>query len=416
MVDFTAEQTDAIERGVRYFDNFEFNRQEVFRLFGAAGTGKTTLAKEIAKRTNRRVSFMAYTGKAAMVLTVKGANATTIHKGIFIPRGSATAAYQEELSRYDEMQDGPEKHELGRKLDSQKKALNQPVFVPKDITEFPRDTAWILDEVSMVDKFIGESVLNLGFPTIAMGDPFQLKPVAGEGFFTNAKPDVMLKAIHRQAAGNPVLRLATAIRPVSGGGGGRALTLPYGSLGDSKIVRAMTPAEYAEYDQVLCGTNKTRIMANAAFRRMQKRTKVLEVGEKLICLQNNYEIAGALNGSMWKVEECRYEEKGAHKYYRCTLSSLDMPGDVLRNVQVHVMPLLEGTPLHQKFWLPAMSGNKDALVMTYGYAITVHKAQGSEWGSVALVDEWSRQDHQYVNWLYTGVTRAAKRVTIVRKE
>ena len=416
MVDFTPEQSDAIERGVRYFDNFEFNRQEVFRLFGAAGTGKTTLAKEIAKRTGRRVMFMAFTGKAAMVLTVKGAPASTIHKGIFIPRGSATAAYQEELSRYDEMQDGPEKHELGRKLDGQKKALNQPVFVPKDISEFPRDTAFALDEVSMVDKFIGESLLHYGFPVLAMGDPYQLKPVAGEGFFTNAKPDVLLKAIHRQAAGNPVLRLATAIRPKAGGGGGRALDLPYGSLGSSRIVRSMRPEEYAEYDQVLCGTNKTRIMANAAFRRMQKRTKVLEPGEKIIVLQNNYELSNVLNGSMWRVEACRFEEKGPHKYYRCNLSSLDMPGETLRNVQVHVMPLLEGTPQFQKFWLPAMTGNKDAIVATYGNAITVHKAQGSEWKSVALVDEWSKSDAQYVNWLYTGVTRASERVTIVRKE
>ena len=205
------------------------------------------------------------------------------------------------------------------------------------------------------------------------------------------------------------------IRPVSGGGGGRALTLPYGSLGDSRIVRSMKPAEYAEYDQVLCGTNKTRIMANAAFRRMQKRTKVLEPGEKIIVLQNNYELSNVLNGSMWRVEACRFEEKGPHKYYRCNLSSLDMPGETLRNVQVHVMPLLEGTPQFQKFWLPAMTGNKDAIVATYGNAITVHKAQGSEWKSVALVDEWSKSDGQYVNWLYTGVTRASERVTIVRK-
>ncbi len=138
-MDFSAEQIDAIERGVRYLDNFEFNRQEVFRLFGPAGTGKTTLAKEIAKRTNRRVGFMAYTGKAALVLASKGCDdAATIHKTIFIPRGSATKQYQEELSSYDAMQDGPEKHELGRKLENQKQALNAPIFVAKDISEFPR--------------------------------------------------------------------------------------------------------------------------------------------------------------------------------------------------------------------------------------------------------------------------------------
>ena len=408
MVDFTSEQRSAIDRGTAYLDNFEFNRQEVFRLFGPAGTGKTTLAKEITRRTNRKVMFMAYTGKAAMVLTTKGAPATTIHKGLFVPRGSATAAYQEELSSYEAMSDGPEKNELGRKLENQKQALNAPVFVPKDISEFPRDTAFLLDEVSMVDKFIGESTLFYGFPVIALGDPFQLKPVAGEGFFTNAKPDVLLENIHRQAAGSSVLRLATFIRQ------GGALKLPYGSLGDSRIVRGMKPAEYAEYDQVICGKNKTRIQVNHAFRRMQSRKKVLEVGEKLICLQNNYERL-VMNGSMWRVESCQFEQRGPHKYYKCDLSSLDMPGESLRGAMIHVMPLLEGLPSHQKFWLPQMSGNAEGLVMTYGSAITGHKSQGSEWKSVALIDEWSKDDSQYMNWLYTCTTRASERITIVRK-
>ena len=409
MVNFTPEQQSAIDRGVAYLDNFEFNRQEVFRLFGPAGAGKTSLAKEIAKRTNRRVSFMAYTGKAALVLVTKGCiGAATIHKTIFVPRGSATKAYQEELSNYEGMSDGPEKNELGRKLESQKKSLNAPIFVPKDISEFPRDTAWIMDEVSMVDKFIGESALHYGFPVIALGDPYQLKPIAGEGFFTNAKPDVLLEEIHRQAAGSSVLRLATFIRK------GGALKLPYGSLGESRIVRSMKPEEYADFDQVICGKNKTRIQVNHAFRRMQGRTKVLEIGEKLICLQNNYERL-VMNGSMWKVETCQYEERGKHRYYKCDLSSLDMPGEVLRSAMIHVMPLLEGLPQHQKFWLPQMTGNDEALVMTYGSAITGHKSQGSEWKSVALIDEWSKEDAQYINWLYTCTTRASERITIVRK-
>lgn len=408
-MEFTPAQQDAIAKGVNYFDNFEFRRQEVFRIFGYAGTGKTTLAKEIAAKTGRRVSFMAFAGKAARVLVTKGCiNATTIHKTIFEPRGTAIKAYQESLNEWEIMTDGPEKEERGRELEKAKAALNAPTFVPKDLREFPRDTAWICDEVSMVDKYIGESLLAYGFPLIVLGDPAQLPPVAGEGFFTNSKPDVLLTEIHRQAAQSPVLRLATAIRA------GRALNLPYGSLGDSRVVRSLRPAEYGEYDQVLCGMNKTRIAVNHAFRKMMKRTGVLEEGEKIICLQNNYEV-GVMNGSMWKVIRVVQEERGKHKYLRCDLQSLDIVGERLNNVMLHLMPFLEGTQDHQKFWTPMLTGNPEGLVMTYGSAITTHKAQGSQWKSVAIIDEWMRSDAKYANWLYTAVTRAAERVTIVRK-
>jgi ATP-dependent exoDNAse (exonuclease V) alpha subunit len=413
---FTPEQVNAIEQGVNYLDNFEFNRKEVFRIFGYAGTGKTTLAQEIAKRSKLRIQFMAYTGKAALVLASKGCvNAATIHKTIFVPRGTAVKEYKDQLDTWEAMEAGPEKDTLGRKLETSKQSLNSPIFIPKDLSEFPRDMAFACDEVSMVDKFIGESMLRYGFPVIVLGDPAQLKPIAGEGFFTNAKPDVLLRHIHRQAAGNPVLRLATAIRPKDMDGGGRALTLPYGSLGDSRIVKSLRPAEYAEYEQILCGKNATRIAVNHAFRKMLKRTKVLEEGEKLICLQNNYEV-GVMNGGMWKVLRAEFVERGPHKYYRCDLQSLDMRGERLTGVMVHVMPFLEGTTHHMKFWTPMLTGNPEGLVMTYGSAITVHKSQGSQWKNGVLIDEWSRSDHQYPNWLYTGVTRFAERITIVRKE
>lgn len=410
MPEFTPMQTEAIEKAVHYADNFEFLHQEIFRLFGFAGTGKTTILQEIALRMKRRAQFMAFAGKAAMVLISKGcSNATTIHKSIYEPRGSAIKHYQEELEMWEAMPDGSEKAELGRRLEDMKVALNRPTFVLKDIREFPRDTLWVCDEVSQVDKIIGEDLLSYGFPIIACGDPAQLKPVAGEGFFTNAKPDVLLTEIHRQEAGNPVLRLATAVR------NGRALTLPYGHMGDSYIVKSLPINEYAQFDQVLCGMNKTRIAVNNAFRKMMKRTRVLEEGEKIICLQNNYEV-GVMNGSTWKVITAVPQTIGRFMYYRCDLMSLDMRGERLTNVLLHTMPFLEGTQHHEKFWTPMLTGQPTALVMTYGNAITVHKAQGSQWDSVVLIDEWSRSDSNYPNWLYTGITRAAKKITIVRRE
>lgn len=410
MPEFTPSQLDAIEKAVEYVDNFEFRRQEIFRLFGFAGSGKTTILQEIAKRMKRRAQFMAYAGKAAMVLQSKGClGATTIHRMIYVPRGSAVKDYEENLHIWEAMPEGAEKSELGRRLEEQKQALGRPAFVLRSIHEFAKDICWICDEVSQVDRTIGEDLLSFGFPIIACGDPAQLRPVAGEGFFTNAKPDVLLTEIHRQEAGNPVLRLATAIRA------GRHLNLPYGHMGDSYVVQALPPREYQNFDQVLVGMNKTRTAVNNAFRKMMKRTRVVEPGEKLICLANNYEVS-VMNGSTWIVESCRPETRGRWQYYRANLRSLDMPNDTLRSVLIHTMPFLEGTSHHQQYWTPMLTGQADALVMTYGYAMTVHKAQGSQWDSVAVIDEWQRSSKDYQNWLYTAVTRAAKRVTIIRRE
>src|SRR5262252_10348710 len=59
---------------------------QVFRLFGYAGTGKTTLAKHVAEGVDGKVVFAAFTGKAALVMRRKGcAGASTIHSLIYKP-------------------------------------------------------------------------------------------------------------------------------------------------------------------------------------------------------------------------------------------------------------------------------------------------------------------------------------------
>ncbi len=49
----------AIEQWLKHGD------QQVFRLFGYAGTGKTTLAKEVAQYVDGTVLYCAFTGKAS---------------------------------------------------------------------------------------------------------------------------------------------------------------------------------------------------------------------------------------------------------------------------------------------------------------------------------------------------------------
>src|SRR5688500_3222997 len=161
-------------------------RPPLFRLFGYAGTGKTTLARRIAEGVDGDVLFAAFTGKAAQVMRNKGcANARTIHSLIYRPRGEK-----------------PEK-ETGEL---------QPAFALNRASPVGKAKLIIVDECSMVDEALGRDLLSFGTPVLVLGDPGQLPPVksgdGGGGYFTEHEPDVMLTEIHRQARDNPIVALA----------------------------------------------------------------------------------------------------------------------------------------------------------------------------------------------------------------
>jgi exodeoxyribonuclease-5 len=91
-MDWSSEQNIALEKVAEWLKN----PTEIFRLFGYAGTGKTTLAKHFAKGINGQVLFGAYTGKAALVLQEKGCfNASTIHRLIYLPKQKSKIRLQD---------------------------------------------------------------------------------------------------------------------------------------------------------------------------------------------------------------------------------------------------------------------------------------------------------------------------------
>src|SRR5580698_9947212 len=153
---------------------------QVFLLFGYACTGKTTLATHIADDVDGDVKFAAFTGKAASVMRGKGCHgASTIHSLIYRARESG-----EEIPNFDLWDEAP----------ASKAALI------------------IIDECSMVDAELGRDLLSFGVPLLVLGDPAQLPPIQGGGFFTEAEPDVMLTEVHRQAQDDPIVLLSMNIR------------------------------------------------------------------------------------------------------------------------------------------------------------------------------------------------------------
>ena len=343
---------------------------QVFRLFGYAGTGKTTLVQHIAEAADGEVKFAAFTGKAAAVMRGKGCRgASTIHSLIYRPRESG-----EEIPSFDLWDDAP-----ASKAD-----------------------LIIIDECSMVDAELGRDLLSFGKPVLVLGDPAQLPPVQSGsnpgGFFTEAEPDVMLTEVHRQAQDDPIVRLSMDIRAGE--------YLEPGRYGETEVVRKadLDPQRVLEADQVLVGRNTTRRSYNARLRERRGFTDAMPAaGDKLVCLRNNRK-KGLFNGSLWSVKE-----RGGRKSGIMTMRLLPDDETGARGVKVSVRQECFAGGIEQVDW----GRRKPYDEFDYGYVLTVHKAQGSQWDDVVLFDESFAFADTRERWLYTGITRAVRRLTVV---
>ena len=333
---------------------------QVFRLFGYAGTGKTTLARHLSESVEGETAFGAFTGKAALVMRSKGCtDARTIHSMIYRPKEVET---------------------------------EEPSFELNEDAPAAAASLIVIDECSMVDEELGRDLLSFGKKVLVLGDPAQLPPVKGGGFFTEAEPDVMLTEVHRQAADDPIIRLSMDIRE------GRRLER--GIYGRSKVIGRdeVDTDEVKAADQVLVGLNKTRRAYNKRLRELLGFSGDLpQVGEKLVCLRNNRK-KGLLNGGIFRVARAA-TVRGAK--VRLSVSPEDAPGAKAQRVGI-IPQFFAGGDEEIPYAL-----RRDSDEFDFGYALTVHKSQGSQWDSVYLFDEsYAFREHR-ARWLYTGVTRAA---------
>lgn len=364
---------------------------QVFYLAGYAGTGKTTLARSLADGVRGGAVFGAFTGKAALVLRNKGCpGARTIHSLIY---------------RIDE--------------EDQDSFGGSPTFVLNPFSDVKSAGVVVIDECSMVDEQLGRDLLSFGRKVLVLGDPAQLPPVGGHGFFTAREPNMMLTEVHRQAAESPIIRMSMDVRE------GRSLEV--GRWGDCRVIpRASTqPDDVLGADQVIVGMNRTRQRWNARIRKHKGLDEAgPQVGDRLVCLKNN-RTKQLLNGGLWRVESlkgslhgkpaaplfgelgtpCKADAKG-RMHMRVT--SEDEPGVKPRSISV-----LAGFFTGDEAEIPreAKRGTDE---FTYGYALTCHKSQGSQWGSVFVLDEAGAFREDARRWRYTAITRAADVLTVAQ--
>lgn len=374
---WSPQQVKALDR-VAEWRSSEIGRP--FYLAGFAGTGKTTLAKEIA-RLERDPVFGAFTAKAAGVMQDKGcAGAATIDSLIYRPlfETRCVAPKQCDAPHCPDRCRHRRRKIVGRELNQESRLADASLV--------------IVDEVSMLNAQMGGDLLSFGKPVLVLGDPAQLPPVAGGGYFTAREPDFLMTEIHRQAAGSPVISLATKIRQRERFG--------YGGRDGSAVVRGIEQRRWLEFDQIIVGRNLTRQRINRRYRELLGIASPLPVaGDKLVCLKNNRDL-GLRNGELWRVATAGEATDG--------FVSLQITNDAGGD-EVEVEAPVEG------FTEAAVNGGDlDGHPFAYGYAITCHKAQGSQWNKVLVYDEsFCFREHRW-RWLYTAVTRAAEAVTLVR--
>lgn len=414
------QQQDGIDKITDWFAD---DTRQVFRLFGYAGTGKTSLARHIVDRLGiQRVAYGAFTGKAAYVLRTKGCDsASTVHSLIYQPVEKVRARLNELRAKLPTVTDPFERTRMLDDIRREQAKADSPDWILREESELDHCSLLVLDEVSMVGERMAKDLLSYGCKVLCLGDPAQLPPVDGGGWFINAPADHLLTEIHRSALDSPVTRIATAIR--NSDPGRRDYGIP-GADGDSGRINRLTVAELLTFDQVLVGRNATRWQAVHLLRALRGLSGAPQQGDRIIVLANSSE-AEVFNGQQFDV----LDTMPADREDRYRLLARDDEGlERWLTTWAAGFRDLDGEKTAKR------EGRGTIVAATFGQAITTHKSQGSQWPRVLVIDESSvfygaaYREHAktagagvaaiegHVNgrrWLYTAVTRAAEQAVIV---
>jgi exodeoxyribonuclease-5 len=362
---------------------------------GYAGTGKTVLVGALADRLPSYATC-AYTGKAAHVLRKKGVpDARTIHATIYVPIERDLTAARAELERLqEESRKGVLTFGAVREAEARLRELEtQPAFRLKEKRELHADDGakvrgFLVDEASMVSSELHDDLLSFGLPVVFVGDHGQLPPVGDSDVYLMAEPDHRLETIHRNAG--PIARFAEHLRKgfparAWNGTGDEVRILSRGAVTDKLLLSA---------DQVIHASNRERVAMNRRVRNLLGRTVLLEKDDRVICLRNSRE-RGLFNGMQGVVSHVAGVE----------LDFTDDDGKAFNGVAFDPGQFGQPKYVHRR-------GGPHPF--DYGYCVTCHKAQGSEWPHVlAFEPSWRGDYWEHERWTYTAASRARERLTWV---
>ena len=360
---------------------------------GYAGTGKTTIIALLRrllyqKNPKLRIAMVAFTGKAAQVLKIKLTHSQAIYR-------------KDHIGTIHSLLYTPAVGSDGKIVDWNKnKKLDLDLI--------------IVDESSMVTRDLWRDLLSFDLPIIAVGDHGQLPPV-GDKFNLMVSPTLELKTIHRQGERSKILELAAQARETgeikAGEYSSNVIKLSKTSPEAQDIMESVVGfgKEHDSY-LVMCGRNKTRIELNRHIRALRGIESEIPIkGDKVICLRNNYNAEGGpiFNGMTGVIDDIH--NNGEH-WYSAVINFLDTQQTFDDKISRHQFDNLE--TVHD---IEGLKYTEIRDRFDYGYALTVHKAQGSQAQSVVLFEEKSSYstEEDWRRWLYTAVTRAEEKLYIL---
>lgn len=366
-------------------------------LGGLAGTGKTTLVGVIANELDAsKIAFAAFTGKAASVLRrkliaagVEQPQCTTLHKLMYRPligSGGAISGWE----------------------------LNTDCLSGKTLV--------VVDEASMLSTELWDDLCSFKVPILAVGDHGQLPPI-GDNPGLMTKPHLRLEQIHRQAVGNPIIALAHHVRQ---GGNPRDMRhlarddkrLRYakhaieavGMLGGMEALRA----NILDIG-VICGRNQTRMRINEAVRaQLGYGGPLPDPGEVLIALRNFPPVYNGVRGVFRAATGTNPYETNPYGAFKGSIEMVD--DNLLFNGDINAHQFGREKTFGLAREIPGEPSNfrQAGTLWDYGYAMTCHKAQGSQFNQCVVLsaDTFGDSDTRK-RWLYTAVTRAADSLILI---
>ena len=385
------------EQGLKIaVDRFKDN-EKYTTISGFAGTGKSTLVKFIIDALDvdpSKVAYAAYTGKAAEVLRKKGnPNAMTLHMLLYdsIPRQG------------------------GGFIRIPKKQLDYSIVV--------------VDEVSMVPKTMVDMLLAHKIYILFLGDPFQLPQIDKKETHTLLdKPHIFLDQVMRQAAESEIIQLTMKIR------NGEDIPFMHGKEVIVAPKAELVTGHLTWADIIICATNKTRHNMNRQKRELLGYSGVLQTGERIIVKRNYWEDCdedgnALVNGTVGTVANPYESFVRIPSYVKNDRRDLPLIGciftpdggksfdtfEIDKDYLLKEEPCVDWRVSYQLGKLKPKIGDILPKQATYGYALTCHSAQGSEFDKVLVIEEsfpFDKIEHQ--RWLYTAATRAAEKLVLVR--
>lgn len=395
------ELTPSQEVTFKKFKKFWKNRTKpLFQYDGGAGRGKTFMSYLLLEYTEippERIAVVAYTGRAAYNLIIRGLNAMTTHRFLYSPKTELIPIKDPKTGEHMKDKDGNMQFNKRLKWDKND---------AREIAE--KFDVIFIDEGYMVPTDIAEDIVKIGLPVIVTGDTNQLKPVSGEPYFLQ-NPDSTLIEITRQAEGDPIVLMADDI--LKHGHPNKEIYGPKARVSflSDKLYNSDKFLEISKKsDIMLCNTNNFRQEINDIYREyILDYPPTPVIGDRIICRKNNWgqclEGIPLVNGLMGTITSLEMVSKPRNIYKMdFKLEGLDMLFTELLMNGDYITGKSSTINFKEKYL------SKDVDYFQYANCITTHLSQGSEWGKVIYMDDSFGSFDDKKRARYTAVTRAKK--------